>query len=64
MAGGGGGVGGARCGFERLTGVDNGGWSEVLEEDGESIPWTERIEDEEGAWCGEGRIGGICCGIG
>ena len=42
-------MGGARCEFETLTGVDDGGWSEVSEEDGESTPWTERIEDEEGA---------------
>lgn len=55
-------MGGARCRFEMLTGVDDGGWSEVLEEDGESTPCTESIEDEEGACCGEGRISGMCCG--
>ncbi len=42
-------MGGARCRFEMVTGVDDGGCSEVLEEDGESIPCTECIEDEEGA---------------
>ena len=22
------------------------------------------MEGSEGVWCGDGRIGGICCGIG
>ncbi len=42
-------MGGARCGFEILAGVGDCGWREVLEDDGESTPCTERIEDEEGA---------------
>ena len=60
MAGGGGGVGGARCGFALTVGLDDGGCNDVFEEDGESMPCTERIEDEEWAGCGEGRGGGRC----
>lgn len=30
-------------------GVDDGTCKDVLDEDGESMPWTERIEDDEGA---------------
>lgn len=33
--------------FETLTGVDDGGWSDELE-DVERAPWAERIEDGEG----------------
>lgn len=63
MACGGGGVGGARCGFVLIIGLDEGGCDDVLDEDGESMPCAERIEDEEGACCVEGRGGGRCCGI-
>lgn len=53
-----------RYGFETVMGVDEGTCKDVFEEDGESMPWTERIEDDEGACCGDGRIGGRCGGIG
>lgn len=46
-----------------MIGVDEGGCSDELE-DGECTPWAERIEEDETVWCGDGRIGGICCGIG
>lgn len=55
MAGGGGGVGGGRCGFVLIVGLDEGGCDDVLDEDGESIPCTERIEDEEGVAVGKGE---------
>ena len=45
-------------------GVDEGRCKEVLDEDGESMPCTERIEDDEGACWGDGRIGGRWGGIG
>ena len=45
-------------------GVEEGTCNDVVEEVGESMPWTERIEDDEGACCGDGRIGGRCEGIG
>lgn len=64
MEGGGGGVGGARCGFEAAIGVDEGTRSDVLEEDGESMPCTDRMDEIEGACCGEARISGTCCGRG
>ena len=43
-------------------GVDEGTCTDVLDEDGESMPWTERTEDDERACCGDGRIGGRCGG--
>lgn len=64
MDGGGGGVRGARYGFDTVMSVDEGTCKDVLDEDGESMPWTERIEDDEGACCGDGRMGGRCGGIG
>ena len=44
--------------------MDEGTCEDVLDDDGESKPWTERIEDDEGACWGDGRMGGRCGGIG
>ena len=40
-------MGGARCGFGERMGGEGRGGSEVLDGDGDSMPWTERTEGEE-----------------